>query len=100
MKGLFHSVCDGLNDFQLNIRDEDAGKLGVAGFMTEFGALPNTTAGVEVMSLTTGLMDKFGHGARSRVRPRARHAPSRPHAHPAQAGRTGTSPRESTWSPT
>ncbi len=56
-------VCDLVNTYQYDVRDSDVRKLGVAGFMTEFGAiLNNNTFSMDYVYYATEKMDQFFHG--------------------------------------
>lgn len=56
-------ACDLLNTYQYDVRYDDAKRLGVAGFMTEFGAiLNNNTFSMDYVYYATEKMDQFFHG--------------------------------------
>ena len=54
-------ACDLLNTVQYDIRKSDTKKLNTAGFMTEFGANPNTTDGWAYVDRALDKMDEFQH---------------------------------------
>eukprot|EP00742_Colponemidia_sp_Colp-10_P015170 GILJ01017296.1.p1 GENE.GILJ01017296.1~~GILJ01017296.1.p1 ORF type:complete len:545 (+),score=64.48 GILJ01017296.1:241-1635(+) len=61
-EGLGRKGCELYNGFELRNRRHDTNKLGVAAIMTEFGSMPNTTAGIEMLDWTADRLDEMFHG--------------------------------------
>ena len=54
--------CNALNDVMYNIRHDDTKRLGVPGFLTEFGNAGKGVADKAIVDFATGKMDDFLHG--------------------------------------